>query len=156
MAKDAQENHAGLDVVTVSPAFTDEVGGELYRRLYVIPPNRAGDDFVGHRITLAHVQDLLLAELNRTALILALEPLFVRVQIFGGELAFAKFCQKEWPSENVDRVVAGIVRKRGAQLMSLFDIWESRVLRYAPQGTLASSVPLILVDKLITHRDASI
>jgi hypothetical protein len=58
-------------VVTVSPVFTDEVAGELYRQLYVILPNRAGDDFVGHRITLAHVQDMLLAELNRTALILA-------------------------------------------------------------------------------------
>jgi hypothetical protein len=44
-------------VVTVSPVFTDEVAGELYRQLYVILPNRAGDDFVGHRITLAHVQD---------------------------------------------------------------------------------------------------
>ena len=89
MAKDAQENHAGLDVVTVSPAFSDEVGGELYRRLYVIPPNRAGDDFVGHRITLAHVQDILFAQINRTALIMALETHFDRVQIFGDELAFA-------------------------------------------------------------------
>jgi hypothetical protein len=70
-------------------------------------------EFLGFLITLAHVQDILLAQVNRTALILALELLFVRVQIFGSGLGFAKFCQKEWPSENVDRVVAGIVRKRG-------------------------------------------
>jgi len=31
----------------------------------------------------------------------------------GGALAFAKYCHKEWPSENVDRVFASIVRNRG-------------------------------------------
>jgi hypothetical protein len=82
----------------------DEPLGFLLPRLH---------EFLGFLITLAHVQDILLAQVNRPALILALELLFVRVQIFGSGLAFAKFCQKEWPSENVDRVVAGIVRKRG-------------------------------------------
>jgi hypothetical protein len=37
-------------------------------QLYTVPPNRAGDDFVAHSITLAHVQDLLLAQINRTAI----------------------------------------------------------------------------------------
>jgi hypothetical protein len=32
--------------------------------------------------------------------------------LFGDELAFAKYCQKEWPTENVDRVVASVVRNR--------------------------------------------
>jgi len=35
------------------------------------------------------------------------------VQIFGDELAFAKYCQKESPNENIDRVVASIARNRG-------------------------------------------
>jgi hypothetical protein len=35
------------------------------------------------------------------------------VQIFGDELAFAKYCQKKWPDEKLDRVVVDIIRKRG-------------------------------------------
>jgi hypothetical protein len=34
------------------------------------------------------------------------------VQIFR-ELAFAKYRQKEWPNENIDRIAAGIERNRG-------------------------------------------
>ena len=64
-------------------------------------------------VELAHVQDILLAQVNRTALIMALETHFGRVQIFRDELAFAKYCQKEWPSENIDRVVTSLVRNRG-------------------------------------------
>jgi hypothetical protein len=37
---------------------------------------------------------VLLAQINCTALIMALETHFGRVQIFGSELAFAKYCQK--------------------------------------------------------------
>lgn len=64
-------------------------------------------------ITLAHVQDILFAQINRTALIMTLETHFGRVQIFGDELAFAKYCQKEWPDERMNQVVAGIISKRG-------------------------------------------
>jgi hypothetical protein len=35
------------------------------------------------------------------------------VQIFGDELAFAKYCQKEWPDERMNQVVAGIIHRRG-------------------------------------------
>ena len=43
---------------------------------------------------------------------MALETHFGHVQIFRDELAFAKYREKEWPSEQADRVVAGIVRNR--------------------------------------------
>ena len=46
---------------------------KLYLQLYIALPNRAGNDFVVHLITLAHVQDPLLAQVNRTALMMALE-----------------------------------------------------------------------------------
>jgi hypothetical protein len=89
-------------------------GSELYAQLYIVLPNRAGDDFVVHLITLAHVQDALLAQVNRTAMIMALETHFGRVQIFSDELAFPKYCQKEWPNvRRMDQVVAGIICKRG-------------------------------------------
>lgn len=71
-----------------------------------------GDDFVVHLITLAHAQDPLLAQIDRTALIMTRETHFDRVRIFGNELAFAKYCQKEWPDERMNQVVAGIIRKR--------------------------------------------
>jgi hypothetical protein len=34
---------------------------------------------------------------------MALETHFGRVQIFGDELAFAKYCQKEWPDERMNQ-----------------------------------------------------
>jgi hypothetical protein len=40
-------------------------------RFYLVLPNRAGNDFVVHLIALAHVQDTLLAQIDRTALIMA-------------------------------------------------------------------------------------
>jgi len=64
IAKGAQENLAGLDVVSVGPMFADEMAGELYAQVYIALPNRAGDDFVVHLITLAHVQDMLLAQVE--------------------------------------------------------------------------------------------
>jgi hypothetical protein len=48
-----------------------------------------------------------------TALIVALEEFFGRVQIFGDTLTLAKYCQKEWASEGIDRAVAEVVRNRG-------------------------------------------
>jgi glutamine cyclotransferase len=54
---------------------------------------------VTNLVTLAYVQDMLVAQINRTALIMALETDFGRVQIFSDETAFAKYCQKEWPNQ---------------------------------------------------------
>jgi hypothetical protein len=52
--------------------------------------NREGDDFMTNLVTFAYAQDTLLAQVNRTALIMALETHFGCVQIFSDELAFAK------------------------------------------------------------------
>jgi hypothetical protein len=38
-------------------------------QVYTVLPNREGTDFVAHLITFAHVQDTLLAQVNRTALV---------------------------------------------------------------------------------------
>jgi hypothetical protein len=43
IAKDAQENLAGLEVVSVGSMFADEMAGELYLQVYIVLPNRAGD-----------------------------------------------------------------------------------------------------------------
>lgn len=64
-------------------------------------------------VTVAYAQDTLLAQVNRTALIMPLETHFGRVQIFSDELAFAKYCQKEWPNQRMGQVVTNIIRKRG-------------------------------------------
>ena len=42
IAKDAQENPAGLEVFSVGSIFADEMGGELYLQLYTVVPNRNG------------------------------------------------------------------------------------------------------------------
>jgi hypothetical protein len=112
IAKDAQEYLGGLDVVSVGPIFADEMGGDPYLQLYTVLPNREGNDFVVHLIILAHIQGTLLAQINPTALIMALETRFGRVQIFSDELAFAKYCLKERPDERMNQVV-GVFRKRG-------------------------------------------
>jgi hypothetical protein len=55
----------------------------------------------------------MLATVYRIALVIALEEFFACVQIFGRELPLAKYCQKKWPDERINRVVANILRKRG-------------------------------------------
>jgi hypothetical protein len=65
--------------------------GESYLQLYTVLPNQRR---------------------FQSALIMALETGFARVQIFGDELAFAKYCQKQWRDERINQVVAGIIRKR--------------------------------------------
>jgi hypothetical protein len=54
-----------------------------------------------------------MAAVYRNGLIIALEESFGRVQIFGTELAPAKYLQKECPSEHADRAVSEMLRKRG-------------------------------------------
>jgi hypothetical protein len=110
IAKDAQENLDGLDVVSIGPMW---LGDAEQIEVYAVVPKDAGKDFAANIVTLGTTESPFLAEINRTALILSLEKLFGRVHIFSDRLAFAKYCQKQWPSENVDRVVASIVRNRG-------------------------------------------
>jgi len=51
----------------------------------------------------------------------------IKSHLLDDELAFAKYCQKEWPSESVDRVVGSIVRNRRLSLdvMSVVDRGET-------------------------------
>jgi hypothetical protein len=103
----------GLDAVHVGNILADDMAGERYLQVYVALPNRAGDDFVMHLITLAHVQDVLLAQVNRTALIMALQTHFGRVQI-SAMVVFVKYRRRNgrtktsigsWP---VSRAIAGL------------------------------------------------
>jgi hypothetical protein len=55
----------------------------------------------------------MLAAIYRVALVFALEEFFGRVQIFGTELALAKYLQQMWPSEQGRQAVAEMVRNRG-------------------------------------------
>ena len=48
--------------------------------------------------------------MHLTALIVALEEFFGRVQVFGTDLALVKYCQKEGPSERADQPTAEMVR----------------------------------------------
>jgi hypothetical protein len=58
-------------------------------------PKNGGQEFASITVTLAVAQDSFLAQVNRQALIVSLEYLFGRVQIFGNALAFAKYCNKQ-------------------------------------------------------------
>jgi hypothetical protein len=92
---------------------SEQVPGGMRYSVYVFVPERDNKDYASSQILLDIAADPFMAAVYRTALIVALEELFGRVQIFSDELAFAKYCQKEWPSENIDKVVAGLVRQRG-------------------------------------------
>jgi hypothetical protein len=75
-----------------------------------IVPDRDGKDFVPNQVILDVTQNYTVASVNRMTLISCLEDHFVRVQVFGTELALAKYCQKEWPSEHMDEVIAEMRR----------------------------------------------
>ena len=51
--------------------------------------------------------DPLMANVLGTGLIIALEEFSGRVQVFGNDLTLAKYCQKEWPSEQISRSSGG-------------------------------------------------
>ena len=76
-------------------------------------PDRDGKDFVPSQVILDVTQNYMVACVNQLSLISAFEDHFTRVQIFGTELALAKYCQKEWPSAEMDQAVAEMVRERG-------------------------------------------
>jgi hypothetical protein len=86
---------AGVDVVTVGPLYGDQVPGGMQFSVFAIVPNRDGKDFSTSYLTLDIGQDPFMAAVYRTALIIALEEFFGRVQIFSDELTLAKYCQ-EW------------------------------------------------------------
>lgn len=79
-ANDAQEHLGGLDVISISPIFATSMPG-MCTCSFIPWPNREGDDFVTKLVSLADVQDMLPAQVNRTTLIMALETHFGRVQI---------------------------------------------------------------------------
>jgi hypothetical protein len=70
---------------------------------WVARPQDLGDDlpfhhlpkFVGRRVDAAPNEPML-AALYRRAPVVAVEEFFSCVQIFGKELALAKYCQKKW------------------------------------------------------------
>ena len=79
----------------------------------VIVPERDRKDFAAGQITLDIAQDPFMANAYRIALIVSSEDFFGRVQVFGDGLTLAKYCQKEWPGEGIDRLVADLIRSRG-------------------------------------------
>jgi hypothetical protein len=100
-------------VVSVSPTFLDEMFGMQMLHCYAVLPKNGGQDFGSITVTLAVADEPFLAQVNRTALICSLEEYFGRVQIFGNALAFAKYCDKQWPAEQFNKVVSTIMRERG-------------------------------------------
>ena len=87
--------------------------GGMQCSVIAVVPNRDGKDYSSSHIMLDVSQDPFMAAVYRTALVVALEEFFGREQIFGDELTLAKYCQKEWPGESIDRAVAELVRERG-------------------------------------------
>jgi hypothetical protein len=116
IANYARENLEGVDVVSVGPLF-GEIGemasGGVQYSVVVIAPERGGKDFAPYYVMLDVAQDPFMAAVYRKGLIVALEEFFGRVQVFGNELTLAKYCQEEWPSEGIGRLVADLMRTRG-------------------------------------------
>jgi hypothetical protein len=101
----AREELDGVDVVSVGSVFAREIQGVQRYLVVAIVPDRDGKDFVPSQVILDVAQNYMVAAVNRLSLISSLEDHFVRVQVFGTELVLAKYCQKEWPSENINKVV---------------------------------------------------
>jgi hypothetical protein len=82
IAKDARENLAGVDVVSV-PLWGELAPGGMQYSVFVIVPERDGKDYSSSHIMLDVAQDPFMATVYRTALVVALEKFFGRVRIFG-------------------------------------------------------------------------
>jgi hypothetical protein len=107
LADEARENYGGVDVISVGPAYTSLTPlGSRYCVMTIIP-ERGGQDFVGHDVILVGAES---APMLATVYRIALEEFFACVQIFGTELALAKYCQKKWPGGRIDQAVADLVR----------------------------------------------
>jgi hypothetical protein len=85
-------------VISVGPAYASLTPfGQRYSVMTIVA-ERGGQDFVGHDVILVGAEsDPTLAAVYRMALVIALEEFFACVQIFGTELALAKYWQKKWP-----------------------------------------------------------
>ena len=105
IAHDARQNLAGVDVVSVGPVYGEQADHGLRYSVMVIVPERDGPNFGCRQIMLDIAQDPFMANAYRIALIVSLEDFFGRVQVFGDALTLAKYCQKEWPGEKIDRDV---------------------------------------------------
>jgi hypothetical protein len=104
-----------LSLSQLNPLVKDKPGvcSRDTRRCYLVAaivPDRDGKDFVPSQVILDTTQNHMVAAVNRLTLISCLEELFSRVQVFGTELALAKYYQKEWPSEEMDQVIAEMKR----------------------------------------------
>jgi hypothetical protein len=55
---------------------------KTYIEVYAVPPKDGGEDFAANIVTLGTIENPFLAQINRTALILALEGLFGRVRFW--------------------------------------------------------------------------
>jgi hypothetical protein len=116
------------------------MGGLPCLHVYTVLLKDRGSGSASIIVTLSVAHEPFFAQINRTALIIALEALFCRVQIFGGALAFAKYCQREWPNENFDSVAASIVRNRVFKYMMMSYLMELLVLRTVCSWRLACEV----------------
>jgi hypothetical protein len=114
ITKDAQENLAGIDVVSVGPLFVESVPGGFQYSIVAIVPDRDAKDFTPSLVLLDIADHPFMAAVYRTALIVALEEFFGRVQIFGDTLTLAKYCAKEWPSERKASLVLEVSEIGGA------------------------------------------
>ena len=110
IAKDARKNLGGTEVVSVGSVFAREIQGVQCYAVVAIVPDQDGKDWVPSEVILDTAQNYLAASINRLSLISSLEDVFARVQVFGTELALAKYCQKEWPSAHMDQVVTEMMR----------------------------------------------
>jgi hypothetical protein len=110
IAKDARENLGGVEVVSVGSVFAREIQGVICHAVVAIVPDRDGKDGVPSQVIVDVTQNYTVACVNRMTFISCLEDHFARVQVFGTELALAKYCQREWPSEEMDQVIAEMKR----------------------------------------------
>jgi hypothetical protein len=68
IAKDAQENLDGLDVVSIGPMWLGEAD---QIEVYAVVPKDGGKDFAANIVTLGTTESVFLAQINRQALIIA-------------------------------------------------------------------------------------
>ena len=94
-------------MIGVGPPFAEPGPGDVQCGVVVIVPERSGKDFAPGFVMLDIAQGPFMDTVYRTALIVALERVFWPLQVFGTDLALAKYCQKEWPSERAGQAVDG-------------------------------------------------
>ena len=66
IAKDARENLAGVDVISVGPLYSEQAPGGVQYSVVVIVPERGGKDFSPSFVMLDIAQDPFMAHVYRT------------------------------------------------------------------------------------------